>query len=143
MFFLHGLTPASDNLIFIVAAHQMIFKDDFYIWDKYWMELQKSGFAEAWFRILLADGKLKKIHALGKITPASDGRNLVRGSFRKYTNAHQQHLLDQIHRLQLKVSLLERGEEMSQSGSWQINLNTYETFYSDPISAYTVLNQVH
>ncbi|HKH62485.1 MAG TPA: PAS domain-containing protein [Flavitalea sp.] len=131
MFFLHGLTPYSDGYITIEAAHQMIYQDDFSVVESYWEDLHRTGLAEARFRIVTADGKAKQVYAQGKAIYNSAGRPIFRGSFQEEKTEVHHYLLDEIHKQDVRINILDRAEEIAQSGTWQINLTTYETFYSD------------
>jgi PAS domain S-box-containing protein len=131
MFYLHGLTPSSDNLISIEAAHQMIHPDDFLLMQSYWEELHRTGHSDSRFRIITSEGKIKEVHAQGKAAPGREDSHLFRGSFQEQKSELQQYLLDEIQKKQIRIDTLERAEEISQSGTWKINLHTYETFYSD------------
>ena len=93
MFFLHGLTPSSDNLISIEAAHQMIYPDDFVLMNNYWEELHKTGDCrQPAFGSLPPDGKIKPIHAQGKAILAPEGQHFFRGSFQEEKRELQQYL---------------------------------------------------
>ena len=133
MFFLHGLTPSSDNLISIEAAHQLIYPDDFAIMQNYWGELYNAGYANARFRIVTSEKRIKEIHAEGKAILGSEGQYLFRGSFQEEKTELHQYLLDEIQRLEIRLQNLQRAEEIAQSGTWQTNLNSYETLYSDNV----------
>ena len=131
MFLLHGLTPSINGLIAIEAAHQMIYPDDFPVWQNFWEDLHKAGLAEAKFRIITSDGKIKQVYAQAKGIIGREGEHLFRGSFQEEKTELHQYLLDEIRRKDVRINILERAEEIAQSGTWQINLTTYQTFYSD------------
>jgi PAS domain S-box-containing protein len=131
MFLLHGLTPSLDGLIAIEAAHQMIYPDDFSELENFWKDLHKTGLAEARFRIITSDGKIKQVHAQAKAIVGREGGHFFRGSFQEEKSELHQYLLDEIQRKDVRINILERAEEIAQSGTWQINLTTYQTFYSD------------
>lgn len=133
MFLLHGLTPSDDNLISIEVANGMIYPEDSASMHNYWEEMRKTGVADTRFRVITTDGKIKSIHAQGKITLCQKGQRVFRGSFQEEKGELKQYFFDEIQNLETRIELLEGAEKIAQSGTWQINLSTYETYYSNNI----------
>lgn len=133
LFFLHGLLPSADNLISIEAASHMIHPQDLPLFQKFWEGLQKSGSADYFFRVILPEGKIKQLHARGKVSRDHEGKLLFRGTYQEETGEIQLSLTDEIVKQEIQLSVLERAEQVAQMGSWQINLNTFDTFYSENI----------
>lgn len=131
MFFLHGLNPSSDGFIAMEAAHQMIHPDDFLIFQGYWDELHKTGSAEARFRIMQPDGKIKQVYVQGKVILGTGGVEIFRGSYQQEQTDLHRYLLDEIQKQDVRIQILDRAEVLAQSGTWEINLTTYQTFYSE------------
>ena len=133
MFFLHGLLSSSDNQIKIDAANKFIHPDDRIQVQDFWEELQKTGIADARFRIIIPDHKIKQVHAHGIVMLNDDGRHFFRGSFQEVKTELEQYLVDEIHQQEIHINILERAEEIAMMGTWQINLSSFDTFYSDNI----------
>lgn len=133
LFFLHGLLPSSDNLISVEAASHMIHPQDLPLFQKLWEGLKKSGAADYFFRVILPEGKIKQLHARGKAFRDQEGKLIFRGTYQEETGEIAVSLTDEIVKLEIQLNILERAEQVAQMGSWQINLSTFDTFYSENI----------
>jgi PAS domain S-box-containing protein len=133
MFFLHGLLPSSDNLISIEAANNMIHPSDISLVQQQWKELEKTGSADYFFRVILPEGKIKQLHAYSKAFRKDETNYIYRGSYQEESGQATRSLQDELIRQSITLNIFERAEQIGQMGTWQINLNTFETFYSDNI----------
>jgi PAS domain S-box-containing protein len=134
MFTLHEIPPAPDNLITPEVANSLIHPDDLGMVLRKREELAQSGYVEFNFRILAPENKIKYIHARERKL-VEEELVIYRGNWqdRAREREFQQPVMDANEQLSIRLKIFERAEEVGQSGSWQINLETFETFYSDNV----------
>lgn len=134
MFNLHGILASPGNLISPDDAYSLIHPDDLEILLHKREELVQTGYVEFEVRIIATENKIKHIHAREKKLISHDAV-LYQGSWHdKAGNRElQQPLMDANDKLAIKLKIFERAEEVDKTGSWQINLETFETFYSDNV----------
>lgn len=134
MFVLHGLTPSPDNLIEISQANRFIHKEDMGLVLEQRAVVEQFGQADYYFRIVTSEGGIRRIHAREqKIVQNGAGR--IRGFWQDERREREiQHALRERNEKQaMQLKVFERAEEVAQAGSWQINLETFETVYSDNV----------
>lgn len=134
MFRLHGLPATPDNLITTEEAAGFIHKEDIALVEEKRKELEKSGYVDYYLRIITGDGHVRRVHAREKKVE-QNGSFIMRGNWRDERIEREfQHELRELNEKQsLQLKVFERAEEVAQAGSWQINLETFETIYSDNV----------
>ncbi|MGB8190922.1 MAG: PAS domain-containing protein [Chitinophagaceae bacterium] len=134
MFSLHELPINPGNLIAVQEADSFIYEKDLDLVRQKREELEYANYADFYLRINTPDGKQKRIHARER--KVSSGETILyQGSWQDEVREkeNQQPLKDQNNRLNQQLKLFHRSEEVAGSGSWQVNLITFETVYSDNI----------
>lgn len=134
MFTLHGLEPAPDNLIKTEDAHKFIHRDDIATVLEKRRELGHSSSVEYNLRIVTTEGHIRRIFARESIIH-NNGSSIIRGLWqdeRRYRDM-QQPLRDLAEKQAMQLNVFERAEEVALAGSWQINLESFETIYSDSV----------
>jgi PAS domain S-box-containing protein len=134
MFALHDIPVAPGNLISMEEADGFIFPEDTEMVGQKREELKESGYVEFYFRILCPENKIKRIHAREKKIIENDSV-LYRGNWQDELRHKeiQQPLKEANDKLSIQLKVFERAEEVANAGSWQINLETFETIYSDNV----------
>jgi PAS domain S-box-containing protein len=134
MFNLHEIPVTADNHISMEEAASLIHPTDVELVQQKRKELEEFGYAEFTLRIVCPDNKVKYIQAREKKLRENDVA-VYRGNWMDEAKRRevQQPVLDQNDKLAIKLRIFERAEELSQAGSWQINLETFETIYSDNV----------
>lgn len=133
MFALHELEVHPENLITIEDAAQFIYEPDRKLVEQKKVELDQLGYVEYYFHII-TPGKTKRIHAREKKIIVND-QVVYQGIWQDEAGQRelQRPLAEQNKKLARELKIFERAEQAGDTGSWQINLETFETYYSDNI----------
>src|SRR5688572_11083490 len=143
LFALHDIDPYPDNHISIEEAAEFIFKEDVTLFHEKRKELEITGYVDYYLRIVTSKGQVGRIHAREYKTELN-GSVLMCGHWQdeRMERELQQPLRDRNEQQALQIEVFERAEEVAQAGSWQINLETFETIYSDNVySIYGLIPQ--
>lgn len=134
MFALHELEINPENLIAVEEAERFIYEPDRKLVQEKREELDRSGYVEYYLRIITATQQTKRIYAREKKL-LLNGQVIYQGIWQDEAGQRELHrpLTEQHQQLARQLKIFERAEQVGDTGSWQVNLETYETFYSDNI----------
>jgi PAS domain S-box-containing protein len=132
MFSLHQIDINPENLIAVEEAEQFIYEPDRALVAQKREELDQFGYAEYYLRINTATQQTRRIYAREKRV-VLNGEVLYQGIWQDEAGQRelQRPLAEQNQKLTRQLKIFERAEQVGDTGSWQVNLETYETFYSD------------
>ncbi|HYE54643.1 MAG TPA: PAS domain-containing protein [Chitinophagaceae bacterium] len=133
MFSLYGLPATPDNMVPIAETDQYIHKHDLPEVRHQRQLLQETGYTDFYFRIITPAGHPRRLHICGRQTASN--KNIFQGICQDEAAEREitQPLKDTIDKQAHQLRVFERAEEVGQTGSWQINLETFETVYSDNV----------
>lgn len=134
MFTLHELEVYPENLIAIEEAEQFVHEPDRKLVQEKREELDRFGYVEYYLRINTATQQTKRIYAREKKLLLNE-HVVYQGIWQDEAGQReaQRPLTEQNQKLARQLKIFERAEQVGDTGSWQVNLETYDTFYSDNI----------
>ncbi len=133
LFALFGLDVPFNNLIFLEEVNAHIHADERDYVKKKWEELKAEKKIDFYFRIVTPANETRHLHFVGSTLNDENGEKVTQGYCKDVTGEREtaRVLKDYADDLDLQLKTYRRAEQIALTGTWQIDLNTHDTFYSD------------
>lgn len=135
MFSIFGIPVSADDHIFLQQIRKCIHPNDLPLIERKWEEMKVGNATDFRIRIIRHDEETRYVHFITESITGKNNEITVQGICHDITKDKiiLDVVIDTKDELELRLKKFHRAEEVARSGTWQIDLNTHEAFYSDNV----------